>query len=106
MTIPRDQEATLPQPPKVEQVRPRRGGLHVGEERVIFEERLLHARQAQIPSSFRTTLTPSTMFTSFCFAAHRAVCERPQSGAKTRRSAGACFRHNRTRSATTSGVST
>ena len=56
----------------------------------------------QTPSSRRTTCTPATMFFSFCLAAQRAVWLRPQSGAKASRSAGACFRHSRTRSATSS----
>ena len=45
------------------------------------------------------------MLASFCFAAQRAVCERPQSGAKASFSGGACFRQARTRVAMSSGVS-
>jgi hypothetical protein len=45
------------------------------------------------------------MLINFCFAAHRAVCDNPQSGANTNRSAGANFKHRRTRSATSATVS-
>ena len=47
----------------------------VGEERVVGEHRLDH-------SSSLTARTPATRFASFCRAAQRAVCDRPQSGAK------------------------
>jgi len=56
-------------------------------------------------SSFLTFRTPSHMFFNFCFAAQRAVWLKPQSGAKERRSAGACFRQARTRFTTSSTVS-
>lgn len=62
-------------------------------------------RQAS-PSSFRTCRTPSHIAASLRFAAQRAVWLRPQSGAKTRRSAGACSRQHFTRRAMSSGVST
>ena len=58
------------------------------------------------PFSSRTSLTPATRLASFWRAAQRAVCDSPQSGAKASRSAGACFRQSRTRSAITSGGST
>src|SRR5690606_3430786 len=57
----------------------------VGEQIIMFH----HGGDHDRPISLRTRPTPSTMFASFCRAAHRAVCDRPQSGAKTRRSAGA-----------------
>jgi len=57
------------------------------------------------PHSFFTCRIPVTRFCSLGCAAQRAVWLRPQSGANTRRSAGACLRQRRTRSATFSGVS-
>jgi len=54
----------------------------------------------------RTRRTPSTRLASLRRAAHRAVWDNPQSGAKTSRSGFASFTHRRTRSATSFGVST
>ena len=78
-----DQEAALPEPPDV------RAGCG----------RLDH-------SSSRTIRTPATRFASFRFAAQRAVWLSPQSVEKASRSGGASCANRRTRSATSSGVST
>src|SRR5437016_3411316 len=90
------QETALPQPPKLE-----RAPFYVGQQRVTGKHRLDHAS----PSSRRTSLTPSTMLTSFRRAAQRAVWLKPQSGAKDNRCGGAYSRHLRTRSAMSAGVS-
>ena len=57
------------------------------------------------PSSFRTCRTPATMLMSFFRDAQRAVWLRPQSGAKTSRSADACSRQRFTLRAISSAVS-
>ena len=57
-------------------------------------------------SSSRTIRTPATRFSSFRFAAQRAVWLRPQSVENASRSGGASCANRRTRAATSSGVST
>src|SRR5580704_325777 len=99
--LPLQQESALSQPPEPEAVA-FLGGANVGEQRGMRLQRPDHAS----PISLRTAATPWTMLISFCRAAQRAVWLRPQSGAKDSRSAGAYFRHSRTRSATSAGVST
>src|SRR5262245_1113835 len=57
-------------------------------------------------SSFRTIITPSTMFVSLRQAIARAVCEKPQSGVTCSRSGSTYFSTSRSLSATSSGGST
>ena len=54
----------------------------VGEQGLVALHRL---DEGHAPTSSRTRRTPSTIAASFCRAAHRAVCDRPQSGAKDSR---------------------
>src|SRR5882724_3590110 len=98
---PLHQKPALPQPPEAEIVVVVIGGAHIGEKRVVLEDRSNHA----MPKSARTRWTPSTKAFSFLLAAQRAVWLRPQSGANDNRSAGANSRHLCTRAAMSSGVS-
>ena len=99
--LPLQQEPALSQPPQSETAVATIRRMNIAKQRIVGAERTNH----DSPSSLRTIATPLTMLASFCRAAQRAVWLRPQSGAKERRSAGACFRHKRTRSATSAGVS-
>ena len=79
------EESRLPQPPEAQySIRINCGRSHVSEKRLILLKRLGHHRSLFLrpsalcdyfskPISFLTTPTPSTMFISFCRAAHRAV---------------------------------
>jgi hypothetical protein len=60
-----DEEAALAEPPEAD---PGFGACapDVGEKRVVCEEGVFH-------NSSRTSFVPATRFTSFCFAAQRAV---------------------------------
>src|SRR6266852_7758779 len=99
--LPLQQEPALSKPPQTEIAVAFVGGAHIRKQRVGRHDGTNHGS----PSSFRTIATPHTRFANFCRAAQRAVWLSPQSGAKERASAGACFRHKRTRSATSAGVS-
>jgi hypothetical protein len=76
-------------------------GMDVGQQSAVGLGGGDHAR----PSSLRTIVTPWTRLASFCRAAQRAVWLSPQSGPKDSCSAGAYFRHRRTRPARSDGLS-
>ena len=132
--LPVQQKSALAEPPEMEMLEVLAGGGNVRQKLVVLESWFNHASATPLgfrsasrawsgpgfsraqtsspspvhwprPCSLRTFFTPATRFFNFCFAAQRAVWLRPQSGAKERRSAGAYFRQNRTRSATSATVS-
>src|SRR5439155_18799178 len=84
LAVPLQQEAALPEPPRMQQGGIERRRVNVRQERIITEDWLDH-----VFNSLRTRAAPSHMAASFFRAAQRAVCDRPQSGATLNRSAGA-----------------